>query len=352
MFLRSLRSRVLSIGLMLSLPLPALAQNAGNAPDPTTEEGKRAEGKARYERGVEAYSAGRYKDAIDLFLQADSLAPSAALSFNIARAYEKISDDASTLQWYRDFRRRAPDAKNGAEVDEHIHQLELVLAKKGVQQLTVLSTPFGATVVVDEQPVGVTPYTGQLPPGTHKVVLSLRGYADSEHKIELAAERAQDLTVPLVPARARPATPGGADEPATPDKPATATPGAVPSQDQTATGPRFGIWPYVGLGAGALALGGALGFELSRRSAENAAKEDDTQIGYSDKLEQEKSRQKAARIFAAVGGVLVVAGGTLLVLDLTRPSAPAAQAGSKPPRARLGVACLPGACAFDLRGQF
>jgi len=346
MFLRSFRSRVLSIGLMLSVPLPALAQNAGNAPDPTTEEGKRAEGKARYERGVDAYSAGRYKDAIDLFLQADSLAPSAALSFNIARAYEKISDDASTLQWYRDFRRRAPDAKNGPEVDEHIHQLELVLAKKGVQQLTVLSTPFGATVVVDDQPMGVTPYTGQLPPGTHRVVLSLRGYADSEHKVELAADRAQDLSVPMVPARERPATPGaGGEEPVGPSKGAATTPGgAPPPPDHAASGPRFGIWPYVGLGAGALALGGALGFEMARRSAENAAKNDDTQIGYSQQLDKEKSRQTAARILAGVGGVLVVAGGTLLVLDLTTHP--------KKEQARLGVACLPGSCAFDLRGQF
>lgn len=351
MFLRSLRYRTLALGLMLSIPLPALAQNAGNGPDPTTEEGKRAEGKARYERGVEAYSAGRYKDAIDLFLQADALAPSAALSFNIARAYEKISDDASTLQWYRDFRRRAPDAKNGPEVDEHIHQLEVVLAKKGVQQLTVLSTPFGATVVVDEQPVGVTPYTGQLPPGTHKVVLSLRGYADSEHKVELPADRAQDLSVPLVPARERPATPG-AEEPAAAGKAVETTPGATPAQDHAAPGRRFGVWPYVSLGAGALALGGALGFELARRSAENAAKNDDTQIGYKDQLEKEQNRQQTARIFAAVGGVLVVAGGTLLVLDLTRPSGPSAQASHQKQQARFGVACLPGSCAFDLRGQF
>lgn len=201
MFLHRFRYRALAVSLMLGLPLPALAQNAGTAPDPTTEDGKRAEGRARYERGAEAYSTGRYKDAIDLFLQADALAPSAALSFNIARAYEKISDDASTLQWYRDFRRRAPDAKNGPEVDARIHALEGVLAKKGVQQLTVMSSPYGATVVIDDQPVGVTPYTGQLPPGTHKVVLSLRGYADSEQQVQLAADHAQDLQVPLVPAR-------------------------------------------------------------------------------------------------------------------------------------------------------
>jgi hypothetical protein len=270
------------------------------------------------------------------------------LSFNIARAYEKIGDDAASLQWYRDFRRRAPDAKNGAEVDERIHALEGSLAQKGVQQLTVLSAPLGATVIVDEQPVGVTPYTGQLPPGAHKVVLSIRGYADSEQKVELAADHAQDLNVPLVPARERATT--GAEGPAAPPGAATTSasttqPAGAPPADHP-SGPRFGVWPYVGLGAGAAVLGGSLGFELARRSAESAAKKDDTQVGYKEKLDREQSRQTTSRVLAAVGGALFVTGGVLLVIDLT--SHPAAKA----KQARLGVVCLPGACGLDVRGQF
>jgi len=348
MFFRKFSLPVLALACACGVARPALAQSNANAPDPTTEEGKRAEGKARYERGAAAYSAGRFKDAIDLFLQADALASSAALSFNIARAYEKIGDDAASLQWYRDFRRRAPDAKNGAEVDERIHALEGLLAKKGVQQLTVLSAPLGATVIVDEQPVGVTPYTGQLPPGAHKVVLSLRGYADSEQKLELAADHAQDLNVPLVPARER-ATTTASEAPGTspvePTTSATQPAGAAPPTDHP-SGARFGVWPYVGLGAGAAVLGGSLGFELARRSAESAAKKDDTQVGYKEKLDREQSRQTTARVLAAVGGALFVTGGVLLVIDLTsRPAAKAKQA-------RLGVACLPGACGLDVRGQF
>jgi len=345
MFLRKLLLWVLALGWVLGAWSPAFAQSNAGAPDPTSEEGKRAEGKARYERGAAAYSAGHYKDAIDLFLQADALAPSAALSFNIARAYEKIGDDASSLQWFRDFRRRAPDAKNGPEVDENIHALEGVLAKKGVQQLTVLSTPLGATVIVDEQPVGVTPYTGQLPPGAHRVVLSLKGYADSEQKVELAADRAQDLSVPLVPARERPAAPvGAATSSAATTNVATQPPTDV--QADRRGGPRFGVWPWIGFGVGVAALGGSLGFELSRRSAEKAAKNDMTQVGYKDKLDSERSRQTTARVLGAVGGALVVTSGALLIVDLTsRPPAPTKQA-------RLSVACLPGACGFDVRGQF
>jgi tetratricopeptide (TPR) repeat protein len=337
------RCSLLALTWLLSVGSPALAQSGEAPPDPSSEAGKRAEGKARYERGAEAYSAGRFKDAIDLFLQADALAPSAALSFNIARAYEKIGDDASTLQWFRDFRRRAPDAKNGPEVDEKIHALEGVLAKKGVQQATILSRPLGATVIVDEQPVGVTPFTGQLAPGTHKVVLSLRGYAESEQKLELPADRAQVLDVPLVPRSAGVAAPVGAAEPSAP--PAATTAPTTPGP-RGASGPKFGIWPWVGLGAGAAALGGSLGFELARRSAENDADHEDGQIAYKEKLDREQRRQTTARVLGAVGGALVVTGGVLLVIQLTSHDAPA----DGPPR--VGLSCLPTGCAVDLGGRF
>jgi hypothetical protein len=330
--------------LELGAPAHAFAQAAGSSPDPASVEGKRAEGKARYERGVEAYSAGRYKDAIDLFLQADALAPSAALSFNIARAYEKIGDDGACLQWYRDFRRRAPDEKHAREVDERIHALELVLAKKGVQQFSVLSSPYGATVIVDDQPLGVTPFTGQLPPGKHKVVLSLRGYSDSEQRLELAPDRAQDLNVTLVPAREQAAAPALADQPA-PEKP----PPARPRQPEKAGGARFGIAPWIGIGVGVATLGGALGFELARRSAEDEAQNAKTQVDYKRGLDREQSRQLTARVLATVGGVLVVAGGTLLVIDLTSSQKDHA---SDKAQARLGGACIPGACAVNVQGQF
>jgi tetratricopeptide (TPR) repeat protein len=328
-------------------PAPALAQANANAPDPTSVEGKQAEGKARYERGAEAYAAGRYKDAIDLFLQADALAPSAALSFNIARAYEKISDDAATLQWYRDFRRRAPDAKNGPEVDQRIQQLEGVLASKGVQQLTVLTSPLGATVIIDEQPVGITPFTGQFAPGPHKVVLSLRGYADTERKVELAAERAQDLNVPLVPTRSQPGVPSA------PGDAGAASTGSTSQSGQPAdrpSGPRFGIWPWVGIGAGAAVLGGALGVEIARRSAEQDAEEDQTQVGYKEKLDTMKSRQTTARVLAAVGGALFITGGTLLVIDLTSRKQEALRARVRPRHATLD--CSADGCALTLEGQF
>jgi tetratricopeptide (TPR) repeat protein len=331
--------------LVLGATQPALAEPESSPPDPTTVEGKRAEGKARYERGADAYAKGRFTDAIDLFLEADALAPSAALSFNIARAYEKIGDGAQSLRWYRDFRRRAPDAKNGPEVDERIRVLESELAKKGVQQLTIMTSPAGATVIVDEQPVGVTPFTGQFPPGRHRVVTALRGYSETSQDVELAADHARDLNVPLIPDTRNPALPG---QDAQSTGPSGIVGGSAPGKTEPdrPSGPRFGFWPWIGLGAGALALGGAGAFELARRGAEDDARDDHTQVGYKEYYDRMTSRQTTARVLGAVGGALVITGGVLLVLDLTsRP------AGSGK-HASLSVDCLPDGCGVSARGRF
>src|SRR6188768_3374685 len=173
-------------------------QARADAPsDEAATEQRRAAAKSKYQEGAAAYSAGHFKDAVDLFLAADRLAPSAPLSFNIARAYEKLADDAGALRWYRDYLRRNPEASNAATVRPLIAALAESLRKKGVQQLTVLTSPAGATVTVDDQPVGVTPWTGELPPGEHHLLLSLRGYSDTERDISLAADQPLDANVHL-----------------------------------------------------------------------------------------------------------------------------------------------------------
>lgn len=327
--------------LVLSLPAPAWAEDAPAQPaSPSTSDSRRADAKTRYEQGAAAYAAGRYKDAVDLFLEADSLAPSAPLSFNIARAYEKLGDDSGALRWFRDYLRRAPDAANAKEVQGIVDKLESRLSQKGVQQLTVMSTPSGATVTVDSRPVGVTPWTGDLLPGRHSVGLSLRGYEDKAQEVDLAAHRAQDVTIALQ-AQAAPANaPAAAVAPS-----ATASP-SEPAKDQPReTGSKgLGIWPWVTLGAGGAALGGALVFELMRRSSESDAEADNTQVGYQEKLEEMESQQTTARILAGVGGALVIAGGVLLVVDMGSSGSEKA--------ASLSVAPTPGGAFATATGRF
>jgi tetratricopeptide (TPR) repeat protein len=299
-------------------------------------EQRRAAAKTKYQQGAEAYSAGHYKDAVDLFLAADQLAPSAPLSFNIARAYEKLSDDAGALRWYRDYLRRNPEAANADTVRPLIAALAENLRKKGVQQLTVLSSPAGATVSVDDQPVGVTPWTGELAPGEHRLLLSLRGYADVEKTISLAADQPLDTNLRL---EQQTQTTVQVVAP-----PAAAAPSAPPAatSNESSHGKKLGIAPWVTLGAGAAALGGALTFEILRRSAESDAKAADTQIEYHDHLQTMQGRQTAARVFLGTGGALLLTGGLMLLLDQGAPSAPVS----------AGLMCLPGACSATAQGNF
>ena len=248
----------------------------------TTQEQRRASARARYQEGADAYSAGRYKDAVDLFLEADQLSPSAPLSFNIARAYEHIGDDAGALRWYRDYLRRAPTAENAADVRAIVTALALTLAKKGVQQLTVLSSPVGATVAIDGTPVGVTPWTGELNPGKHKLLLTYRGYADERRAIVLSATEPRDINLQLEQSTV-----------------AATAPHSAAAGESSSSGPRLGPLPWLSLGVGAAALRAALAFEVARRSRRvgRAPRTDTARLSIAA-----RSRTKSSDRRARVGG--------------------------------------------------
>ena len=325
--LRLCARRGLVIYLKGSLASPAVVPDHGRTPallpsEQAVDDAHRADAKARYEEGVAAYTSGHFKDAVDLFLAADRLSPSAPLSFNIARAYEKLGDDAGALRWYRDYLRRSPAAKNARDVAVLVQHFEGRLESKGVQQLTVLSTPDGATIAIDSAPIGVTPGTFELAPGKHHVALMLRGFTDAERDVELAPDRAQDVSLELAPkSMADESAPPGAQR-------ATEAAGAAQQPQQSAPAASasggLGPWPFATLGAGAAALGGALTFEAAPRElrAERAEKAG-TQVEYKQELDRMHSQRTTARVLAVAGGALVVTGGVLLAIELgssKRPS--------------------------------
>lgn len=300
-------------------PAPAPAP-ASNTPRPTQS---RQLAKAKYEHGVEAYRADRYADAVRSFLEADAISPSAALSYNIARAYEKLADDAQTLRWYRNYLRLNPGANNASEVEGYIRTLSAALAKKGIQQVSVLSAPAGATVAIDGNPLGVTPLTVELPPGGHTALLSLRGYGDAPTDFTLPAATAIDVSVTLTPAPRSAAATSAAS--------AEAGPGAR----------RFGIVPYVTLGVAGVCLGAAGVLELSRRSAQDSAKNEQVQLAFQSDMSSVDNRRTAARVLLGVGSVLAVTGGALLLVN-TRVT----------PESRAVVAGVPGGATLGWERSF
>lgn len=269
------------------------------------------EAQARFEAGVAAYEQRRYREAIERFKEADQLAPSPLLSFNIAKVYERLSDNRGALAWYRDYLRRLPEADNRASVLERVAVLERALRATGVQQLTVLSSPAGATVSIDNVTRGVAPWTGELIPGPHTLALSLPGYRDSVAEIELPADHAIDIQTALVP---QPPSAPARPEPARAPRPAAPlAPEHDPSNVDVSWGPRWWTWAMFGGAAAGFVAAGA--FELARSDMERQAREEQVQVEHQQKFERMQDRQTLARVFVGVGAVALVAGGLSLYFD-------------------------------------
>jgi tetratricopeptide (TPR) repeat protein len=296
---------------------PCLASDATPADSPAQPQANRELAQAHFARGIQEYRARRYKDAIDAFLLANDLYPSAAISFNVARAYEKLEYPAGALRFYRDYLRREPGASDGAQIAKRIEELEDRLRQRGVQQVTILSNPAGATLSVDGRAVGITPWTGEVLPGNHGVELSLRGYASTLGQFELSSHRAAELEFQLEPAEQK-----SAPEPLEANEPAPLNPAPPPAA--SAGEPRIEpppqstflrVLPWATLGTGALALAGAGYFELSSASDEDRARRASTQREALAAIDSMNSSQLAARVLVGVGGALAVTGGVLLWLN-------------------------------------
>lgn len=312
---------------------PVLA--APEAPEATTTTTATATPQARaemhYEQGVKAYRAKRYRTAIEHFLAADNIVPSPALSYNVARAYERLDEAPRALEYYRSYLRRGADPKNEAEVRARVREISTLLARRGVQQLTVRSEPPGASVVIDGRTRGSTPWTGELELGRHRVVVT---HASEERQLDVAlvAERALALDVALTPAT--PPAP----------KASIAAEGAPAAAKDGGVVPAYLPWAVAGAGAGALVGAGV--YELLRRDAERDAKSAEYQPDYYDERDRMLTRQTTARVLLGVGGALLLTGGVLAVVNhshaSTRPSEP-------PP---VAFACDRVACAGTWSGVF
>jgi tetratricopeptide (TPR) repeat protein len=174
-------------------PKQASAQSTEKSLPASAAADRKKLAEARYQSGVESFRARRYREAADHFETADELFPSAAYSYNVALALDKLGDTGGALYAYRQYLRRRLRAPNTPAVLDRIRALEQKLADQGLRQITVISRPSGAAVSIDGASVGTTPWTGEIPPGRHRVRIDSKGYAPVVTVVDLASTRARDL---------------------------------------------------------------------------------------------------------------------------------------------------------------
>ncbi len=319
---------LLRVSVFLALEAAAVSAFAADVSPEAQETARKT-----YQAGAQAYSDGHYKDAIDLFLEAARVAPNAAFSYNIGLAYEQLGDHDNALRWYRDYLRELPEAPDRADIEPRVREAEQRLRQRGVQQVTVLSSPDGATVTIDGKPLGVTPWTGELAPGRHKLSLMLRSYSDHEQPFELPSDHAIDVRVSLTEAKHEAAAAPVAPEPSKPDS-APRRSGGV------------GALTWAAFGVGAAGLGSALVFEAVRSSAVDSARTAPNQVEGKDDSDRAKSFETLGKVALGVGAAFTVAGGVLLYLDLSSSKS------EKSPSAFAAFGCAAAFCGVRVDGRF
>jgi tetratricopeptide (TPR) repeat protein len=285
-------TRGLFIGLSFGIAALCLAVPSAAAPG---EIGVRA--RAAFERGERAYEAGQYTEAIQAFREADELAPSPPLSFDIGRCYERSGADREALAAYREYLVRAPEAHNRPDVERRIQALE---------QRLQADTPSAAT------PAAVEPRS---------------------------APRQSDAGTPEGAGSAAPAARTNEPQKNEAQK-TTSVPAASPSE-AAAVAPSWWTWGLWGVSAASFA--GSGGFELARRHWDQRAHQTSVQLDYARDFATMQRRQTAARVLFGVGAATALGGGFSLYFDL-------AGAPHSPNTVALG--CHGPECWLTAGGQF
>ncbi|HUC07688.1 MAG TPA: PEGA domain-containing protein, partial [Solirubrobacterales bacterium] len=77
--------------------------------------------------------------------------------------------------------------------------IALPKAAGGPGTVSLLSDPSGARVYLDEQRLGQTPYTGEVPPGAHKIMVELQGFVKQEREVTFREGHDVELSFSLAP---------------------------------------------------------------------------------------------------------------------------------------------------------
>ncbi len=142
-----------------------------------------------------AYDGGEYSKAVDLLLAANRLQPNSRLLLNVARSYDKAGDCKNSLGYYGAFQRSDAEQslKDTAQAEADAIQCD-TFDETASGRTLFKSQPSGATVTMDGETLGVTPFEKvQIPTGIHTFVFSLEGKKDEEKKLQLTVGK--DLTI-------------------------------------------------------------------------------------------------------------------------------------------------------------
>jgi tetratricopeptide (TPR) repeat protein len=91
-----------------------------------------AESRKEFEKGAEAYKAGRYQEALDAFDKAYELNPMADFKYNQAACLEKLGRPYAAADRFQAYLKEKPNAKDSVAVTNHLNKLRTEADKKPI----------------------------------------------------------------------------------------------------------------------------------------------------------------------------------------------------------------------------
>ncbi|HEY5947859.1 MAG TPA: tetratricopeptide repeat protein [Kofleriaceae bacterium] len=129
----------IALALMFVATTNAFAQPAPPAPQPappaggSSDDQKKAEAKALYEKGLSHYNLGEFDLAIEAFRKAYAISQAPGLLFNIAQSFRLKKDYEQASYFYTTYLRLKPDAPNRADVEARLQEMQEALEEQKKQ---------------------------------------------------------------------------------------------------------------------------------------------------------------------------------------------------------------------------
>lgn len=270
----------LALALGVALTPSAHAQQPAPQPpaapaQPATPTGDAALVEARrlYDEGRGHFDAGRFTEALASFERAYLLRSNPVVLVPVLECQERLDRVVDAISTIERYLRERPTAPDRARMEQ---RLQVLRARPS--RVRVSSATPGARLVLDGRDLPqTTPASLEMPPGRHRIALSVNGQRSDEREVDALPGGTQEITL----GAAAPATPDPTPAP-TPTPDPTPTPAVDPTPAPVAVAPppvppaRRGPSPAVWVAASAGGVGLVMGTVFGLMALSDASAYDQT----------------------------------------------------------------------------
>ncbi len=160
-------------------------------------EQERAQARAAFQAGVEAYAAERFEESLRSFQEAYRIAPHPAVRVNMANCYEQLHRPVEAIFHFERFLVEAEEVspEQRREVRQALRRL-----RRQVGELFIRVQPEGASVTIDGNDTRRAPILDaiRLPAGPHEIEFRMQGFRTVVRRVNVQGGERNEVRVALV----------------------------------------------------------------------------------------------------------------------------------------------------------